>query len=467
MNNQATVSEKLTRIDNAVDRIRVATGTVGEIIEDVATTVELNIKVEEKDVNFYDYDGTLLYSYTAQEFAGLTSMPVLPTHTGLTTVGWNWSLADAKSYVLKFGGNDIGALYATDDGKTRVYIELNEYTLHPYLSLNVKGTVEVNWGDGTAVTQFIVSGNNYERQDADHEYSSAGSYIVSITAVDDSTYQIVGLDNGQYNGSYLFYGGTRGYIYDASKDVNAVYRNCIKKIELGNNCYMTHGAFGNCQYLESISFGNAGITYNAQCVFYGCFALKGANLSQAFTSLGTQCFYGNSMLKYISFAPVLSSISERSIQSCVSLRHIYLPESLISIGNASFSNTILEKLILPDSVATTGYLIVQDNNVINELKLPEGAFNGNSTIIMNNCRNMTYLKFPKNVINIGECKNNYNMRAYDFSEHEVVPTLKNASNFENIPATCQIIVPDALYEDWVADANWSTYATNIVKVSEA
>ena len=43
-----------------------------------------------KEVNFLDYDGTILYSYTAAEFAALPSMPANPTHDGLTEQGWNW-----------------------------------------------------------------------------------------------------------------------------------------------------------------------------------------------------------------------------------------------------------------------------------------------------------------------------------------------------------------------------------------
>lgn len=49
-----------------------------------------------KDVNFIDYDGQLLYSYTADEFAELTELPPNPTNDGLTAQGWNWTLENAK-----------------------------------------------------------------------------------------------------------------------------------------------------------------------------------------------------------------------------------------------------------------------------------------------------------------------------------------------------------------------------------
>ena len=37
-----------------------------------------------KDVKFYDYDGTIVYSYTPEEFAALESLPDNPTHEGLS-----------------------------------------------------------------------------------------------------------------------------------------------------------------------------------------------------------------------------------------------------------------------------------------------------------------------------------------------------------------------------------------------
>ena len=55
------------------------------------------VSVPKKDVNFYDYDGSIVASYTAAEFAELTAMPNNPTHTGLTSQGWTWSLSDAKT----------------------------------------------------------------------------------------------------------------------------------------------------------------------------------------------------------------------------------------------------------------------------------------------------------------------------------------------------------------------------------
>ena len=50
------------------------------------------------EVNFYDYDGTILYSYTVEEAQALTELPELPSHEGLICQGWNWTLENIKEY---------------------------------------------------------------------------------------------------------------------------------------------------------------------------------------------------------------------------------------------------------------------------------------------------------------------------------------------------------------------------------
>lgn len=62
-------------------------------------------------------------------------MPANPTHEGLTAQGWNWSLIDAKNYVNKYGKLNIGQMYITSDGKTRLYITLSEGRTSPILQL--------------------------------------------------------------------------------------------------------------------------------------------------------------------------------------------------------------------------------------------------------------------------------------------------------------------------------------------
>ena len=83
-----------------------------------------HIDVPIGDVNFFDFDGTCLYSFTKEDAISLDRLPPLVTHEGLVCQGWNWSLEDIHRYVKKYGICDIGAMYTTEDGKTRLYIDI-------------------------------------------------------------------------------------------------------------------------------------------------------------------------------------------------------------------------------------------------------------------------------------------------------------------------------------------------------
>ena len=141
------------------------------------------VSVEEKDVNFYDYNGTRLYSYTLTEVQNLTELPALPSHTGLTCQGWNWALADIKAEGKE---TDVGAMYITDDGKTRLYIEIpaeGRMTISIWFRQSAANGVEFNWGDGSAVETF--SGSGATNITASHTYSTVGNYLITLNPLNN------------------------------------------------------------------------------------------------------------------------------------------------------------------------------------------------------------------------------------------------------------------------------------------
>ena len=145
-------SQAFTATANA---IRTKGGTTNTITWDEnkgfadAVTDMTPVYVPESDINFWDYDGTLLYSWTLAELATKTELPPLPSHDGLVCQGWNWTIADIKDAGREL---DIGALYITDNGKTRIYVDVDTETWDDFV-LNywqsTRNATTVDWGDGT------------------------------------------------------------------------------------------------------------------------------------------------------------------------------------------------------------------------------------------------------------------------------------------------------------------------------
>lgn len=94
----------------------------------IGTITSGGSEAEWKDVNFIDYDGKNLYSYTAQEALNLSELPELPNRSseGLTCQEWNYTLEQVKSNVNSCGKCTVGATYTTTDGKTHLFITIRD-----------------------------------------------------------------------------------------------------------------------------------------------------------------------------------------------------------------------------------------------------------------------------------------------------------------------------------------------------
>ena len=156
-------------LTDVADAIRMKKGTTAKINpQDFSSEIASiptgggSATASKSSVNFYDYDGTLLHSYSKDEFLALSALPDLPTREGLTCQGWNYTLAKAKEYVTSYDILDIGATYITDDGKTRLYIKIaanGRMNVPLYFSQTVANGVTIDWGDGSATQTLTGTGN--------------------------------------------------------------------------------------------------------------------------------------------------------------------------------------------------------------------------------------------------------------------------------------------------------------------
>ena len=217
--------------------------------------------VSANDVTFYDYDGTVVASYSLAEAQALTSLPAGSFHEGLTFQGWNWSLEAIKAMNRAV---NIGAIYTTNDGKTRIYITLGEGRTSPLLGCCPNGTVIVDWGDGTTPDTLTGTSISTIKYTPTHNYTSPGNYVISLTV--DGTCGFLG-SNVSNNYCYLLK-------YSTTADTrNIHYQNAITKIEFGDSVTnIGPDTFSSCYSLTNIIIPN-GVTSIGSYAFSYCYGM--------------------------------------------------------------------------------------------------------------------------------------------------------------------------------------------------
>ena len=278
--------------------------------------------VSPKDINFYDYDGTCVAAWSLAELAGKTALPDYPSHEGLTCQGWNWTLADLKTENAKM---NVGAMYITTDGKTRIYITLQEGRKSPMLGICPNGTVTVDWGDGTTPDTLTGTSLTTVKWTPTHNYAASGDYVITLMV--EGTFGIIGDEEG---GSPLRYSS-------GLDDRNHAYQNAIQRVFLGNGITgLGIYAFSNCYSLTQITLPS-GVTSIGGNAFGSCYSLTQITLPIGVTNLGDYAFNACSSLAQITLPSGITSISNHAFQYCSSLAQITLLSSVTSIGVQAFS----------------------------------------------------------------------------------------------------------------------------------
>lgn len=435
----ATIAENLKTIVDCKSAIKQAIIDKGGQVGDLTTYADaianlpsgggdVNPTAEKNDVTFYDYDGSILYSYTAEEFLALTEMPPLPTQKGLICQEWNWSHEDAVEYVTEYGILDVGATYITDDGKTRLYIRIaaeGRMDIPLYFQQTVANGVTIDWGDGTPTETLDGTGNI----NITHRYASIGDYVISLDVAEGCT-----LTLGQGNNHNLF-----GQTSSISSYVNSAR---LISAELGRRTLFTSQVFMGCRALKTIAMP------------------KGIQVirTQVFTSTG------------ISFLVVPNGTTEIKASAFATSRlvGISMPSSVTTLENYAFQRCyFLKSLVLPPSITTVGQYLCSENGGVSYVIIPNNVVSiGNYAF--NGSNGFASFVLPPSLMSFSSSAFQYarSVAFYDFSRHTAIPTLANTSVFVGIPEDCKIIVPDALYDEWIAATNWSTYSNYIIKKTD-
>ena len=206
--------------------------------------------VEKKDVNFYDWEGTLLFGYSVEEVRGMTSLPEPDTspnyqnvdHDLLTFQEWNWSLANIKTWVQNHGNQSlgVGAIYTTTDGQNHDYWNNPRLTNAKSIYMQKRGVTSIG--------------------------GSAFQYRYSLTAINIP-------DGVTSIGGSTFQYCTSLTAINIPDGVTSIGVN----------------AFQYCYSLTAINIPD-GVTSIGSSAFQNCYSLTAINIPDGVTSIGSSAF---------------------------------------------------------------------------------------------------------------------------------------------------------------------------------
>lgn len=394
--------------------------TASKYCEDNVTLVSHeNPVATDNDVIFIDYDGTIRYSYTAEEFLTLTELPPNPYHQGLTAKGWYSSLSHMKDVVAACGSFLTTQLYTTESGAVELDLNLfDQNHLNPSISMRVDAanTLSVEWGDGSS--KEIISHSSGTRFDISHAYSAPGVYTIKLYSSDWIHFDN---SNNLFNGDWYYSSG-------------------LLRLRLnGRFSLVGQVSFQNCINLESIAGHIDGSNYNFAKSFRYCRKLQAICINQ-WDGINSDSFTGCWSLKYMDFggnAP--SSLSINVLADCWCLKRLYLYKAN---GSSYISSSqvprcySLEILLLQSGIPS----------------IPTSCFQ--------NCQSLRKLKIPESVTSIAATafQNMYNALEIVFTRSSP-PSIANANAFGGLTSRCVIIVPADSLSDYLAATNYPNPAS--------
>lgn len=364
--------------------------------------------VPESDVNFYDYDGTCVAAYTAADFANLTEMPANPDRTseGLTAQGWNWSLADAKACVAECGRLAIGQMYITTDGKTHIYIHLGEGRTSPMLGIGLKGTVDVDWGDGTAHDTLTGTSATRTVYTPTHQYASPGDYCIKIEPSSSAQISILGTNASSAYSSLIRFG-------NSPDKRNQHYQMSVKSVQLGRGV---------------ISLG--------ECAFRECQSFESISIPVSVESLGTYAFYNCRALKAAVLPTNITGYSNGMFQSCSSLRHVSLNKKITLFQSNAFQNVNLDSMPIHSGVTLIESSAFRYNYLATSVTIPSSVTSIESNAFAD-CYGLTEIHF----------------------KGATPPTVSSVNAWSYIPTDCKIYVPTGYLSAYTGATNYPSSST--------
>ena len=235
-----------------------------------------------------DWEGTALKEYTAEQVASLTALPNPSSLRAdvdrdlLTFQGYNWALADIKTWVSAHEGRclTVGAIYTTTDGQDHNYWNNPRLTTATTISKHKRGTTTI--GD------------------------SAFNGCSSLTNI------------------------------NIPEGVTSIGGNAFRSCRSLTSISLPEGvtsigdsAFNNCYSLTSISLPE-GVTSIGGYAFNGCPSLTNINIPEGVTSIGSNAFNNCNSLTDIVVKGTPSLADTNAFSNIYSDYLIYVPRAKLS-----------------------------------------------------------------------------------------------------------------------------------------
>lgn len=284
--------------------------------------------------------------------------------------------------------------------------------------------------------------------------------------------------------------------------------------------------FGNCKNILKLNYKGtidqwAQITFNdaesnplyyANSLFINGIEVKEVVLSNAVTTIGRGAFAGYKG-STISIPETVTEIGNYAFEGCTSNilwlgtptiqiigEHAFtwykgstviIPETVTEIGDSAFEYSRIQEITIPPQVYDIKVNAFSNCTALKTVNIPQrsdisierSAFEDCTSLeaisftnirfsipirsnLFNGCTKLKQVFFNR-VISIAE-KAFYNctkLELLDFRKATGIPTLGTDALY-NVSANLKIIVPDALFDSWIVNQDWSAYSSHIKKVSE-
>ena len=290
-----------TKLNNIAVAIQAKDGGGQMTVDEMPGRIEalpVYESVSDPALVLWDWEGTKLAEYSAEDALALTELPAPSTlpayatadHELLLFQSWNWSLANIKTWIQNHEGKTlgVGAIYTTTDGQDHNYWGNPRLNTAKTITIQKRGTVSIG--------------------------TNAFNNCYSLTQI-----------NIPDNVTSIGYGA---------------FGNCNSLTQINIPDSVTsieHGAFANCNSLTQINIPD-GVTSIEQYAFNSCCSLTQINIPDSVTSIGNGAFTSCYSLTQINIPDGVTSIGGSAFNSCRSLTQINIPDSVTSIGSSAFQN---------------------------------------------------------------------------------------------------------------------------------